>query len=93
MRLPPQDLPEANSMALSVSLSEANRTNAKPRPHLLLRSEGIKMSVIMPALQNIASFSAFEVSSERFEMNREIDLSLKYRSCFERGCQEEDEPP
>lgn len=81
---PPQDLPTARSMA-NAYLFVANLTKAKPLLLLLPCSTGMKMSTICPALQNIASSSAFETVSGSLETKMEKDFFLSLWSCFGRS--------
>lgn len=53
-----------------------NLTKAKPLLLPLSFSTGMKISTILPILQNIASSSTFEIWLRRFETNSEKDTSL-----------------
>lgn len=67
--LPPHVLPLAKSIAASASVVVLNLT--KPNPHFfpVLRSTGRKESMILPALQNIASSSVLDISTGKLDAN------------------------
>lgn len=75
--LPPQDLPATRFTAAIASASDLNLTNANPCCLPEIRSLGMKQSTILPALQNIASSSTFEISPARLDTNKEKDLYLR----------------
>ena len=77
--LPHHDLPLASSTAFSASWMELNLTKANPLFLPLFLSMGMKESRIFPPLQNIASSSVFDISSDMLDTNKENEFSLIFR--------------
>lgn len=71
MHLPPQDLSLAISRPRRASLSDLNLTKLKPLCLPEDRSVGMKESMTVPALTNIASSSVWEMAGGRLETKRE----------------------
>lgn len=67
----PQDLPLASSKPRRSSLFDLNLTKPKPLCFLEHLSVGMKESMTLPALTNIASSSALEMAEGRLETKRE----------------------
>ena len=69
--MPPQDLLLASFSPRRASLSDLNLTKPKPLCFAEDLSVGMKESMTLPALTNIASSSALEMAGGRLETKRE----------------------